>query len=136
MTLMSRMIGWTRPPLRYLPAAAYYGIIFFLSSRSRFPVIAPFSGFDKLAHIGIFGLFGAVLAWSLADRRDRPGILRMALAFLIGAAGGALDEVHQIFVPGRSAEVWDAVADAAGVAAGLFLYIRIGRARRRPKNNP
>jgi VanZ family protein len=136
MTLMSRMVGWTRPPLRYLPAAAYYGIIFFLSSRSRFPVNAPFSGFDKLAHVGIFGLFGAILAWSLADRLDDLGIIRMALAFLLGAAGGALDEVHQIFVPGRSAEVGDAVADALGVAAGLFLFFRIRRARRRPKKNP
>jgi VanZ family protein len=121
------------PPWRFLPAVAYYGFIFFLSSRSSFPVESPFSGFDKLAHVGIYGLFGALLAWSLADRRDGLGTMRMALAFLIGAAGGALDEVHQIFVPGRSAEVWDAVADAAGVAAGLFLFNRIGRARRRPQ---
>lgn len=121
------------PPWRFLPAVAYYGFIFFLSSRSSFPVESPFSGFDKLAHVGIFGLFGTILAWSLADRRDGLGTMRMALAFLIGAAGGALDEVHQIFVPGRSAEVWDAVADAAGVAAGLFLFNRIGRARRRPQ---
>jgi VanZ family protein len=124
------------PPWRFLPAVAYYGFIFFLSSRSSFPVESPFSGFDKLAHVGIFGLFGGVLAWGFAEPARGRGFRRLAPAFFLGALGGVLDEVHQIFVPGRSAEIWDAVADTAGVAAGLFLFIRIGRARRRRKKNP
>ena len=101
--------------------AAYYGFIYFLSSRSSFPVEAPFQGFDKLAHLGLFGVFGLLLAWALSDPGKRPAAGRMALAFLIGALGGALDEVHQIFVPGRSAEFWDAAADMAGTGAGVLL---------------
>ena len=101
--------------------AAYYGFIYFLSSRSSFPVEAPFQGFDKLAHLGLFGVFGLLLSWALSEPGKRPAASRMALAFLLGALGGALDEIHQIFVPGRSAEVWDAAADMAGTGAGVLL---------------
>jgi VanZ family protein len=106
---------------RIIPPAAYYGLIYFLSSRSHFPFEDPFSGFDKLVHAGIFGIFGLLLAWALSEpgRRPRPGW--MALAFLIGVLGGVLDEIHQVFVPGRSADVWDAAADMAGAAAGVGL---------------
>ena len=34
-------------------------------------------------------------------------------------AFGASDELHQLFVPGRSADVHDLVADATGAAAGV-----------------
>ena len=117
------MASWTgRRLFRRIGApAAYYGFIYFLSSRSRFPVEAPFQGFDKLAHLGIFGVFGLLLAWALSDPGERPAAGRMALAFLLGALGGARDEFHQIFVPGRSAEFWDAAADMAGTGAGVLL---------------
>jgi VanZ family protein len=117
---------------RYLPAVAYYGFIFYLSSRSSFPIEAPFSGFDKVAHVGIFGVFGILLAWGFAEPGNAGGARRLALVFFLGALGGALDEVHQIFVPGRNADIWDAVADAIGTAAGLILYARCRRRREKP----
>jgi VanZ family protein len=46
---------------------------------------------------------------------------------------GALDEVHQAFVPGRSAEASDLVADASGAAVaaiGLWAWGIISRSRR------
>jgi VanZ family protein len=115
-------------PLRWrrtIPPAAYYGLIFFLSSRSRFPFEDPFSGFDKLVHAGIFGIFGLLLAWALSEPGEHPGWGRMAVAFLIGALGGVLDEIHQVFVPGRRADIWDAAADMAGAAAGVGLGVLV-----------
>jgi VanZ family protein len=111
------------PWRRIVPPVAYYGLVYFLSSRSRFPVEAPFSGFDKLVHVGIFGIFGLLLVWALTEPGKRPKRSRMALAFFLGALGGALDEIHQIFVPGRSADVWDAAADMAGAAAGVLWFV-------------
>jgi VanZ family protein len=120
-----------RRPLGRLLAVGYYGFIFFLSAQSGFPVKAPFSGFDKLAHLGIFGVWGALLAWGLSDPDGPPRAGRLLPAFLIGALGGALDEVHQIFVPGRSAEVGDAAADLIGAAAGILVIAWILRRRNR-----
>jgi VanZ family protein len=48
---------------------------------------------------------------------------------LLGVAYGASDELHQHFVPGRSVEFGDWVADSLGVCAGVFLQ-RFWGARR------
>ncbi|MDZ7623473.1 MAG: VanZ family protein [Ignavibacteriaceae bacterium] len=45
---------------------------------------------------------------------------------------GAVDELHQMLVPGRFAETWDWVADALGAFAGvLIVYFLINRLRYR-----
>jgi VanZ family protein len=43
---------------------------------------------------------------------------------VVTSAFGASDEWHQSFVPGRSAEVADWVADTAGAACAAVLYVR------------
>ena len=42
----------------------------------------------------------------------------------LGTSYGALDELHQSLVPGRSAELGDWLADAVGVALGSFAFSR------------
>jgi VanZ family protein len=34
---------------------------------------------------------------------------------------GAIDELHQIFIPGRSADIRDWLADSTGVILGVFI---------------
>jgi VanZ family protein len=51
----------------------------------------------------------------------------------LAAGYGLLDEVHQAFVPGRDADPFDLMADAAGAAAtavGLWAWGIIARSRR------
>jgi VanZ family protein len=48
-----------------------------------------------------------------------------------GSLYGASDEIHQGFVPGRSPEVWDWVADTLGSIAGVLAYFRFHRRRAR-----
>ena len=120
-----------RVPWRYLPASAFYAFIYFLSSRSGFPIESPFSGFDKFAHLALFAVLGMLLAWGLAPPEGGRGVRRMLAALILGAFGGALDEIHQIFVPGRNADVWDAAADVIGTAAGVILWIFLRRSRRK-----
>jgi VanZ family protein len=38
-------------------------------------------------------------------------------------AVGVLDEVNQIFTPGRTADVLDVMADAAGILAATWLLV-------------
>ena len=102
----------------WLPAAAWAGVIFYLSSRSRIPG-PDVSGIDKVAHFGAY----ALLLWLLAYATERSR-LPLALAVVLALLYGVSDELHQMFVPGRSPDVLDWFADAAGIAAATFLYVR------------
>jgi len=110
----------------FLPPVIYYAVIFYLSSRSYFPVAAPFGGFDKIVHAVEFGGLGFLLARALAKGFKSPRRKTFLVVFLLGAGLGLLDECHQYFVPGRSADLLDAAMDAVGIAAGMvaFLWIR------------
>ena len=101
------------------------GVIFWLSSRPTLPTPDVPSA-DKVAHFGAYAVLGALLAFA-TDRRGLP----LALAAGLGVLYGALDELHQMYVPGRSPDVLDWAADAAGVAAACVLY-SLWRSRRAP----
>ena len=92
------------------------GAIFYVSSLSDPPVPAST---DKplhwLAYLGLAVLVVRALAGGL-PRRIGFGIALAAM--LITVAYGATDEVHQLFVPGRTGDVYDLMADAAGALAG------------------
>jgi len=113
----------------FLPAAAHYGFIFYLSSQSSFSIEAPFNEFDKLAHFGLFTLLGGLLSFGVFKSTPLPLRKKALLVLMTGVTLGLLDEVHQIFVPFREPDVLDAAADAAGIALGLFAYWVLWRAR-------
>lgn len=105
----------------FLPAAAHYGFIFYLSSQSSFPMEAPFNEFDKLAHFGLFTLLGCLLSFGVFKSTRLPPGKRIVLVLMTGVTLGLLDEVHQSFVPFREPDVLDVAVDAAGIALGLFV---------------
>jgi len=115
----------------WLPALAWAGTIFFLSSRPHL-VDGPelFPNFDKVAHFGAYSLLGLLLAHAV-----RGSGLPLAAAVALGWLYGASDEWHQSFVPGRSVEALDWVADALGVLAGVYLF-KLWHARRRRGEAP
>jgi VanZ family protein len=105
--------------VRALPAVAWAGFIFWLSSSSDLPPgIFVFEGIDKLFHAAAYGVLGllAMLALPPAVGRWR----RIVLAVLIASGYGATDELHQRYVRGRSSDPLDWLADTvgAGVAVG------------------
>jgi VanZ family protein len=109
--------------LAWLPAVVWAVVIFNLSSQSRLPGPEQ-PGFDKVAHFGAYALLGWLAVWA-ADR----SLLPLAVGAVLGVLYGATDEIHQMYVPGRSPDVRDWFADAAGVIAAYFVYTRL-RARR------
>jgi VanZ family protein len=108
----------TRRLLPWLPAAAWALVIFSLSARSTIPgPEIPY--FDKVAHFGAYAVLGVLLAFG-AHRSGAPAWIALALGIVYGAS----DEIHQMFVPGRSPDVMDWAADAAGVITACYLYSR------------
>ncbi|MEO5960176.1 MAG: VanZ family protein [Opitutaceae bacterium] len=95
--------------------ATVAGLIVVASSRSI--VASPdVDNIDKVTHFAVFGLIG-----TLVGRLGR-GWKAAVWSWLAVAAFGALDEWHQSYVPGRSPEFADWIADAAGAAVAIALY--------------
>ena len=104
------------------PAWATMVLIFVLSSISGLGPI-PGGVDDGVAHALQYAVLAALLMRGLAGARWRGVRVRAAaLAVLLATLYGVTDEAHQWFVPGRTAEVTDLVADALGaaVAAGVI----------------
>lgn len=117
------------PFIRYwLPLLAHMSLIYFLSSRSHFPVEAPPWAFfaDKVVHAVIFGLLGYLFlrAWLRAQWNHINGNACVLTVFFV-LFYGISDEVHQIYVPNRTSSIGDIIADVTGaviVVTAIQLY--------------
>ena len=73
-----------------------------------------------------------------ADKTKKARLLALPLVFLFGVLYALSDEIHQIFVPGRSFEWQDVGLDTLGAALGVafaFLaYLLFVRIKRKKKN--
>lgn len=86
---------------------------------------------DKLVHAGIYGLLASLWWWALLPRDGGHRWAEPGWPFLLAVAFGALDEVHQGFVPGRSRDAVDWLADAVGAAGALVVLVGLRRWRAR-----
>jgi len=120
----------------FLPALGYYSLLFYLSSRSSFPVREPFSGFDKLVHGAEFAGLGILLTFGFAKIGRRRARWTGAYSLGTGILLGLSDELHQAFVPLRTPDLGDAAADAAGVALGVCLFFILERWAKQKKAGP
>jgi VanZ family protein len=99
----------------WLPAA-WASVILVLTSVPGVPTVGP-AGFDKVAHFAMYFVLAVLCSPHLARSSHRSKrSLYTCLAILLFAA---IDELHQLAIPGRAASVGDWLADAAGAIAGL-----------------
>lgn len=77
---------------------------------------------DKLLHISAFFVLGIAMLFALSPYK-LPKIYRILIVISFGAIWGLLDEVHQSFVPNRTAALDDWIADVIGVILSL-LFLR------------
>lgn len=107
----------------WLPVIAYIGMIFSLSSIHGSSVPDLFPGVDKLQHLLEYSLFGLLAGRAIrftlgpTKRRLAAAIGTMAL----GGVVGALDELYQRRVPGRSSDVMDWITDLGAIAVAVLV---------------
>jgi len=85
---------------------------------------------DKVNHFGAYGLLSVFLYLNLyfQDKINLLNKFPATFTILIASIYGMLDEIHQMFVPGRSAEFLDWLADFSGsLVAVLITRYLIGR---------
>ncbi len=107
-------------PPRWLPPLAWAALILAASSipQGHLPEVR---GVDKLAHLGMYGVLGFLTARA-ASAGSRPW--RLFMLVLVGiSVFGALDEWHQQFIPGRSADAHDWLADTLGAGFGSMISV-------------
>lgn len=75
----------------------------------------------KFAHYTIYTI-GGVLIMNYAYTTDKTKKQQTFGSLLFGAFYAATDEVHQYFVPGRSARVFDVGIDTLGVITGIIIF--------------
>lgn len=83
-------------------------------------VTAHVSHSDKIGHFLIFGLLATLLARVRAFQRWTP--LGAYMAVVLVSLFGGTDELHQMLVQGRSADVYDWAADTLGAAVFVAAY--------------
>ena len=85
---------------------------------------------DKIMHISAYFAFGIALVLFFVVNLQVPEIKKVAfITIFIGSFYGLTDEFHQYFIPGRSSEILDWIADVLGVLLSVttikFLKIRL-----------
>ena len=78
----------------------------------------------KLAHFSVYTALGAismcfVSTYKISDKK------RIIFSFGIGFIYAVMDEIHQIFSPGRTARVYDVAIDSVGVIFGILIIVGI-----------
>jgi len=99
----------------WLPVLFYCAAIFIQSSLPTIEQLPQWPHLDKILHVAAYALLGFLFFRALSG--DRPSFNRnfsLILSIIFTGLYGLSDEIHQSFVPGRSAEVADALADLAG----------------------
>lgn len=112
------------------PALAWAMILFVLSSIPDLSSPLAVSEWDdKIEHFFAYAIFGALLVRALAMRRRLPVVRDCTVALVLGIVFAMTDEWHQGFVPGRSMDMLDCVADAIGVIIGAYGYLWLSQRR-------
>jgi VanZ family protein len=78
---------------------------------------------DKLVHGGAYALLGASVAWAALPQSFKT----VAVLAMLVSLFGAVDEWHQQFIPNRSMDTRDWLADTIGGSLGLTLMTTLRR---------
>jgi len=117
-------------------AVAWAGVLYYLSDQPSLHIPPLFPGQDKLFHAAVYAVLGVFVSGALLPAQYSGDPRRVRLAAVLVTGYGILDEFHQSFVPGRSADFFDVVADASGgllgIVAVLYLLGRLSRAGATP----
>ncbi len=111
-----------------------YCAVIVIQSHLPAPIDLPeVSHSDKLLHIGAYGVMAALFYRTCRAGWPHAGRRRLFWASVgFAALFGLTDEIHQFFVPYRSADPLDFLADMLGAFLGAAAYQRLFDAERRP----
>ena len=121
-----------RPARFWIPAVLWALLIFVLSSipGASFPP-SEFLTHDKLLHAAVYAVLGAFCFLAVPRSWSQKTSVLVFYAGAMATIYGLTDEFHQLFVPGRFADLRDVLADSVGgfvgaQAASMVLAAKAG----------
>lgn len=76
----------------------------------------------KLAHYTVYAI-GGFLIMNYMFTINKKCKYQILYSIYLGGFYAITDEIHQLFVPGRSGRILDVLIDTAGVITGIFIYL-------------
>lgn len=76
----------------------------------------------KMAHFMLY-LVGGILIYSVINLLSIDIALKVVFAQIMGTLFAILDEIHQLFVPGRSGQPFDVCIDSFGILTGILIVL-------------
>lgn len=106
----------------YLPLCVYWVTLFILTTIPIESVPRFFDAQDKIEHLIAYFLLAWLLAFTLHFQRKNKFLSKnytyITIIFIVFYA--AIDEIHQIFIPGRYCDLIDWIADFIGGIFGVL----------------
>ena len=108
--------------LVYLPLIVYW-IILLIATSIPAQSVPSFGVGDKVNHLLAYFILSIFLYLTFSFQEKSIVAKRNAvlLTIAITLLYGVLDELHQMLIPGRSAELLDWTADAVGAVCGVLI---------------
>jgi VanZ family protein len=102
-----------------------YWVILFIATSYPSSNIPTFGVGDKVEHMSAFFILGVLLNLTLIFQNKYPKlkVKNSLYTILIGSGYGIFDELHQLFIPGRSCDILDFSADFSGLVLAVVFII-------------
>jgi VanZ family protein len=95
------------------------------SSQPPLSLLGEYEGLDKVAHFIAFSFLG-LLACALSFKRNpRISIPLFSMPLLIVTLSGVIEEIYQMYIPGRAASIFDLLADVLGAMFAILIANRL-----------
>ncbi len=106
-----------------IPLILYWIVLFIGTTLPSSKYADFFDISDKIKHFSAYSILAILLGLNLYFQEKWKNLSNFYLnyTFIICGLYGILDELHQLFVPNRSAEVLDWLADIGGTILGIIL---------------
>ena len=101
--------------VRWIPVALWAGVILIATSIPNVPGPPAPAGIDKFVHLAMYAVLGFLALRAGWDGTPRTLVVTLAAI----AVFAAVDEWHQTYIPSRSADLADWIADVSGAMLGM-----------------
>ncbi len=119
----------------YFPLFIYWLILFVATTLPAQDL--PKTGVsDKIEHFLAYLILSVLLNLTVMFQNKYSGLKKKAWLYtlIVCLIYAALDEIHQLFIPGRDCDIFDWLSDSSGVLLGLgFVRLIINYFRYKPQ---
>jgi VanZ family protein len=112
---------------KFIPGIAWFFVVLFIMCLpgEEIPTVDWLNriSFDKLVHIGVFGLLAVLFCWPLKkselSRSERLHYF-IKISIAVSLWGLAIEFIQKFFIPGRSFDLLDWAADSIGALLAFW----------------